>query len=186
MMEELSLHILDLMENSLAAGASLLELKIIEDPAANWMVIELTDNGKGMSEGEAEAALDPFFTTHTTRRVGLGLPLFKATAQQCGGSLTLISQPGKGTRVVVTLELSHIDRPPLGDIGATIASILSREEPPEVYYYHQRGKKAFEFSTSWLKDQLGDVLINLAPVLKWVQSHINEGLKALHGGEDGL
>ncbi|MCG0277480.1 MAG: ATP-binding protein [Thermanaeromonas sp.] len=183
MMEELALHILDIMENSLAAGASLLELTILEDPVANRMIIELTDNGRGMSEKERQAALDPFFTSRTTRRVGLGLSLLRATAEQCGGSLTLVSQPGKGTRVVVTLELNHIDRPPLGDMGATIASILSREDPPEVYYYHQRGKEAFEFSTSWLKEQLGDIPVNLAPVLKWVQSHIDEGLKALYGGE---
>lgn len=183
MMEELSLHILDIMENSLAAGASFLKLKIFEDPQDNRMVIELADNGRGMNEKERETALDPFFTTRTTRRVGLGLSLLRATAEQCGGSLTLVSQPGEGTRVVVTLELNHIDRPPLGDMGATIASILSREEPLEVYYYHQRGKEAFEFSTSRLKEHLGDIPLNLPPVLKWVQSHINEGLKALYGGE---
>lgn len=183
MMEELSLHILDLMENSLAAGADCIKLRIIEDPAGNRMVIELIDNGRGMSEKEAEAALDPFFTTRTTRRVGLGLPLFKATAQQCGGTLTLVSEPGQGTRVVAAMELKHIDRPPLGNMGATIAAILGREEPPELHYYHRRGPKSFKFSTPWLKKHLGDIPFNLAPVLEWVQSYINEELKGLHGGE---
>lgn len=181
MMEELALHILDLMENSLAAGADCIKLRIIEDLAGNRMVIELIDNGRGMSEKEAEAALDPFFTTRTTRRVGLGLPLFKATAQQCGGSLTLISRPGEGTRVVVTLQLNHIDRPPLGNMGATIAAILGREEPPELHYYHRRGEKVLEFSSSWLKKHLGNIPVNLAPVLEWVQSYINQELEELRG-----
>ncbi|MGB9783032.1 MAG: ATP-binding protein [Moorellaceae bacterium] len=186
MMEELSLHVLDLMENSLAAGASFLELRIIEDPRTNRMVLELTDNGKGMSEEEAQAALNPFFTTRTTRRVGLGLSLFKATAEQCGGTLSLTSRPGKGTRVVVTLELDHVDRPPLGNMGATIAAVLGREELGELRYYHRRGDEVFEFSTSWLKQHLGNTPFNLAPVLQWVENYINRGIRALHGGEESL
>lgn len=185
MMEELALHILDLMENSLAAGADRLVLDITEEPADNTMRIELLDNGRGMEEKAREMALDPFFTTRTTRRVGLGLPLFRATARQCGGDLFLISEPGKGTRVVVTLELNHIDRPPLGNMGATVAAVLGRKEQLELTYRHRRGQRVFEFSTSWLKKELGDVPLNLAPVLKWVEVYVNEGLKALYGGEGG-
>ncbi|MGI9950981.1 ATP-binding protein [Moorellaceae bacterium AZ2] len=185
-MEELALHLLDLMENSLAAGADRLELRIQEDLAANRMIIELMDDGRGMEEGEIEAALDPFFTTRASRRVGLGLPLFRATARQCGGDLTLSSRPGEGTRVVATFELNHIDRPPLGNMGATIAAVLGREVPVELYYRHQRGQEVFEFSTSRLREILGDIPFNLAPVLAWVRDFVNQGLQRLHGGEDDL
>ncbi|HBT47221.1 MAG TPA: ATP-binding protein [Peptococcaceae bacterium] len=185
-MEELALHLLDLMENSLAAGACRLELKIREDIAANLMAIELVDDGRGMEEGEIKAALDPFFTTRTSRRVGLGLSLFRATARQCGGDLTLSSRPGAGTRVAVIMELNHVDRPPLGDMGATIAAALARELPLELYYRHERDGKVFEFSSTRLKEILGDIPFNLAPVLTWVRDFVNGGLQKLYGGEDRL
>lgn len=183
-MEELALHILDLLENSLAAGAGRLELNITEDAAANRLIIEVADDGRGMNKEQAGAALDPFFTTRRTRRVGLGLPLLKSTAEQCEGSLTLASQPGKGTRVVATMALNHVDCPPLGNLGATIAAVLGGEEPPELLYRHRVNGKEFTFSTAWLKTHLGEVPLQMAPVLKWVQDYINRSITELHGGEN--
>jgi len=183
-MDELALHILDLLENALAAGAGHLELTIIEEAPADQLTIEVADDGRGMNEEQAGAALAPFFTTRRTRRIGLGLPLLKSTAEQCGGNLTLASQPGKGTRVTVTMALSHVDRPPLGNLGATIAAALGREEPPEFFYRHRVNGKEFTFSTAWLKTYLGEVPLQTAPVLKWVQDYINQSVSELHGGED--
>ncbi|CEP67939.1 Signal transduction histidine kinase, core [Moorella glycerini] len=182
-MEELALHILDLLENALAAGARQILITIEEDEDRDLLTIEVRDDGRGMGAETLQKALDPFYTTRTTRKVGLGLPLFQATAAQCGGNVTLESQPGQGTRVVATMKLSHPDLPPLGDMGATIAAALSREEPVELVYYHRRGPKEFHFSSAWLQLHLGEVPLNCGPVLDWVQRYINKGLAELYGGE---
>ncbi|SMB98922.1 Histidine kinase-, DNA gyrase B-, and HSP90-like ATPase [Thermanaeromonas toyohensis ToBE] len=184
-MEELALHILDLMENSLAAGASVLELHIVEDKDAGQVYIELKDNGRGMKKEEAQGCLDPFFTTRKTRRVGLGLPLFRATAEACGGFLEVKSCPGEGTRVFVAMQLNHVDCPPLGDMGATIAAILSREEPVEIWYLHRVNEKEFTFSSKEVKTILGEIPLNLAPVLRWIKDYINEGLRRLQMEVEG-
>lgn len=124
-MKDLSMHILDIVENSTRAGASLVTIEITEDTAKNLMSIAITDNGKGMTEEQMARALDPFFTTKTKRsHVGLGLPLLKNTAEQCGGNLLLESSPGKGTMVRATMILDHIDRPPLGDLNETLGVIM--------------------------------------------------------------
>lgn len=181
-MDELALYILDLLENALTDGATRLELSIGEDPETNLLTVELVDNGRGMAPDQVRRATSAFYTTRTTRRVGLGLSLLKALAEQCGGTLALASEPGKGTRVLVTMRLDHLDRPPLGDMGASIAAALSRDVPPDLVYRHRRGTREFFFSSSWLKEFLGDVPVNLAPVLAWVKDYINDGLKKLAGG----
>ena len=104
-MEELALHVLDLAQNSLAAGATLVIIIINEDTMANRLTIGIEDNGRGMESEFVVQVLDPFTTTRTTRRVGLGLPLLFMTARQCGGDLTIDSEPGRGTKVTATFEL---------------------------------------------------------------------------------
>lgn len=183
-MEELALHILDLLENALAAGARLIIVNIIEDTERGVITIEVEDDGRGIEAEALAQILDPFYTTRKTRKLGLGLPLFQATAAQCGGDLTLESRPGEGTRVVATLKLGHPDLPPLGDMGATIAAALSSEQEADIIYRHRRGQKEFQFSSSWLKLHLGEVPLNCGPVLDWVRRYINKGLAELYGGED--
>ncbi|BCV21973.1 ATP-binding protein [Moorella sp. Hama-1] len=182
-MEELALHLLDLLENALAAGARHILITIEEDEKGDRLTITVQDDGRGMGTEALQKALDPFYTTRNTRKVGLGLSLFQATATQCDGALSLDSQPGQGTRAVATMRLSHPDLPPLGDMGATIATALSREEPVELVYHHRRGSREFKFSSAWLQLHLGEIPLNCGPVLDWVQRYINKGLAELYGGD---
>ncbi|MGI9860201.1 ATP-binding protein [Moorella naiadis] len=183
-MEELALHLLDLLENALAAGARHILITIVEDAEGDRLTITVQDDGRGMGAAARQRAMDPFYTTRTTRKVGLGLSLFQATATQCDGALSLTSQPGQGTRVVATMRLSHPDLPPLGDMGATVAAALSREEPVEIVYQHRRGGREFQFSSAWLQLHLGEIPLNCGPVLDWVQRYINKGLAELYGGDE--
>jgi len=140
-MEDLSLHLLDIMENSIAASASRIELTIAEDTLGDLLSLEIRDNGKGMDAEAQSKALDPFYTTRTTRRVGLGLPLLAQAARQSGGTFELISEPGKGTTVKVAFQLSHPDMKPLGDIAETLRTILvSRPELDLRFRYTQDSK----------------------------------------------
>ena len=153
-MEDLSLHILDLVENSIEAGASKVEIKIREDTKADWLTIEIIDNGKGMTEEVLKQALNPFFTTKTVRRVGLGLSLFKDAAQEAGGDFDIQSRLGKGTRLKATFQLNHVDRKPMGDMIKTILTlIVGHPEIRYVYRYQKNGQiKRFD-SASLFKGQ---------------------------------
>lgn len=173
-MRELSLHILDALENSLEAGATVVDLIIEEDTAADQLAITIQDNGRGMNKTQLDRVFDPFFTTRSTRHVGLGIPLFKAAAERCGGSLTVVSQPGEGTILRVTFEHSHIDRAPLGDVrGTLLAFILA--EACDVHYVHRVDGREFEFDTTDIRTELGDAPLTHPMVRKWLQEFIAEG-----------
>jgi hypothetical protein len=132
-MPDLSMHILDIVENSTRAGAKEVSLAIVEDNKANRMTIIIIDDGNGMTEEELKRALDPFYTTKKERRkVGLGLPMLRETAEQAGGNLKVTSAPGKGTEVRATMVLNHIDRPPLGDINETLKIVIATN--PDVIF----------------------------------------------------
>ena len=122
-MKELSLHVLDLVENSVAAGAKRIDVSIDEDVVADRLVIAISDDGAGMPEDLARKATDPFVTTRTTRRVGMGLALLSEAAEQAGGQFTLVSTPGAGTRIISEFQLSNIDRAPLGRVEDTLAAV---------------------------------------------------------------
>ncbi len=124
-MEDLSLHILDIVENSVAAASTEVGIRIVEETPKDRLLLEISDNGRGMSREMQSEALDPFFTTRTTRRVGLGLPLLVQAARESGGTLELHSAPERGTIVSAEFQLSHPDRKPLGDLAATLRAILA-------------------------------------------------------------
>jgi len=173
-MRELSLHILDAMENSLEAGATLIEVTIEENLAADWLTIIVRDNGRGISQEQLGHVPDPFFTTRSTRHVGLGLPLFKAAAERCNGSLTITSQLGKGTTLQATFQHSHIDRAPLGDIvGTLLAIILSRS--CDVHYVHRVDGLEFAFHTADMRAELGEIPLTHPVVRRWLEEFISEG-----------
>ena len=113
-MRELSLNVLDIAQNSLSAGATLVEITVTEETAADRLIIAIGDNGRGMTPEQVRRVSDPFYTTRTTRKVGMGIPLFRMAAEMAGGSLDIDSVPGEGTRVTAAFGLSHIDRMPLG------------------------------------------------------------------------
>jgi hypothetical protein len=136
-MEDLSLHILDVVENSITAGAREVGILIDEDNAENRLSLEITDNGKGMDEEMRSKVLDPFFTTRTTRRVGLGLPLLAEAARQSGGGLELDSAPGRGTTVRAVFQIGHPDLKPLGDVASTLGAILAGRPELELKFVHR-------------------------------------------------
>jgi anti-sigma regulatory factor (Ser/Thr protein kinase) len=155
-MEELSLHILDIVENSIAAGARWVRIRVREDRPANVLRVEIADNGRGMSAAERHQALDPFFTTRTTRRVGLGLALFEQAAHAAGGEVTIESRPGAGTTVTATFQYDHLDRQPLGDMAGTLLSLAAGHPEVEFSYSHWSAGGEIRFSTREVTAQLGD------------------------------
>ncbi|MCX7706798.1 MAG: ATP-binding protein, partial [Anaerolineae bacterium] len=144
-MRELSLHILDALQNSLEAGATLVELTVDEDLAADRLTIVIRDNGRGMDEATLARVTDPFFTTRKTRHVGLGIPLFKAATERCNGDFVITSAPGKGTTLEATFQHSHIDRAPLGDMVGTLLSFILGGTC-DVRYVHRRRQENKETS----------------------------------------
>jgi anti-sigma regulatory factor (Ser/Thr protein kinase) len=178
---ELALHILDVVENSLAAGARHITIMIDEDLAADRLTIRVVDDGRGMDRETAQRALDPFYTTRTTRHVGLGLPLFKAAAERCKGSLRLESAPGQGTTVTAEFRHSHIDRAPLGDLPATLLGLLLSDRPAEIRYVHRLNGNEFVFDTQEVRGALGaDVPLTHPAVRDWMRSFLSEGEAELH------
>ncbi|HEY8345422.1 MAG TPA: ATP-binding protein [Bacillota bacterium] len=174
-MKELSLHILDLAQNSLRAGADLIEVIITERTSEDRMTIEIRDNGKGMTTEELERVFDPFYTTRKTRRIGLGLPLFQAAAVRCGGDVTVHSQCGVGTRIIATFQLSHWDKPPLGEISETIVSLIVANPGVSFVYLHQREHHTFTFDTRELCMVLKEVPLTAPAVVEYMRKYINEG-----------
>jgi len=140
-MQDLSLHILDVVENSIAASANWIKISIVEDTLRDLLSLEIADNGKGMDRETQQKALNPFFTTRTTRRVGLGLPLLAQAARESNGSFELDSQPGRGTTVRAVFRLSHPDRKPLGDIAETLLTILSGRPELDLKFEYKRDSK---------------------------------------------
>jgi anti-sigma regulatory factor (Ser/Thr protein kinase) len=159
-MEELSLHILDLVENCIAAGAQCVEIRVCENRQEDLLSIEIADDGSGMSERVLETATDPFFTTRTTRRVGLGLPLFEQAAKMAGGELRIESRPGAGTKVTGVFKHSHLDRQPLGDMTGTLLSLVVGNPQIEFTYIHRTDDSEIAFSAGEIRAQLGGLPIN--------------------------
>ncbi len=178
-MNELSLHILDIINNSVKAGASLVLVNITEDISADLLTIIIEDNGCGMDKEFLEKVLDPFKTSRTTRKVGLGLSLFLAAAQQTGGGLTVTSQKGVGTKVTATFGYRHIDRQPLGDVASTITTVLSGNSSIDLVYTHIVDEKSFTADTREIKKILDGVDITTPEIIMWIKDYINEGVNDL-------
>ncbi len=179
-MKELSLHILDVLENAVEAGASRIEVRIDEDGETDSMVIEINDNGRGMDKDLIERVLNPFYTSRRTRHVGLGLPLFLEAARRCDGDLTLQSERGKGTRVRATFRRSHIDRAPLGDMPSALLAILLSERPVDLDYIHKVNREEFRFDSSEVRKELEEIPLTHPKVRGWLLQVLREGEADLH------
>jgi hypothetical protein len=175
-MEDLSLHILDIVENSLMAGAKLVSVIIEEDPGPDVMSITVADDGRGMEPEFLARVTDPFVTTRTTRRVGLGLSLMQANARAWGGDLTVHSQPGQGTTVKVWFQRRHIDRPPLGDWPRTLFGLILTRQEVDFRYCHRVGEQEFELDTRELKAELGPEALADAQVVALLRGQVREVL----------
>ena len=185
-MRELSLHILDVVENGLAAGASCIRVRIDEDTGTDLLRIEITDNGKGMDKELIEKVFDPFYTTRKTRHVGLGLPLFREAARRCDGDLILQSETGKGTTVMSTFRLSHVDRAPLGDMPSALMAVLLSEHPVDLFYVHRIGSLKFELDTAEIRRELGDVPLCHPKIRDWLFRELCEGEASLRPSAESV
>lgn len=181
MLEELSLNILDIAQNSIAAGASLVVISLTEDDAADSLVISVEDNGKGMTPEMLEKVQDPFVTTRTTRRFGLGISFFKEAAEITGGNLELVSTPGVGTTITATFVKSHIDRQPIGDLTGTIIALVTLNTQIDFDVNYKVNDNEFNFSTKEVKEMLGDDADLSDPqIATFLTEYISEHIENLH------
>ena len=156
-----------------------MEIRVEEDITADRMVIGIVDDGCGMDEERAMRALDPFFTTKTVRRVGLGLPLLSEACRMSNGDMEVQSCPGKGTRVKATFQHSHIDRKPLGNIRDTLVTLMTGHPRVELLYEHRKGDKIFSLDTREIKADLGDIPLDAPQVVSALRTLIQSGLEEL-------
>jgi anti-sigma regulatory factor (Ser/Thr protein kinase) len=180
-LRELALHILDIAENSVSAKADTIQIEVEEDHAADRLRISIIDNGAGMSPEMAAKVIDPFTTSRTTRKVGLGIPLLKAAAESCEGELTLQSTLGQGTCVKVEFQHSHIDRMPLGNLASTLLTLVVGS--PEVHWifrYTVDGQ-TFTFDDQPVKATLEDIPLSEPAVLAYLRETIETGIQSLNG-----
>ncbi|MFM8424314.1 MAG: ATP-binding protein [Chloroflexota bacterium] len=183
-MREIALHLLDIAENSVAAGSRNIQIDVVEDLQNDLLKVSVTDDGRGMDVETAKRVLDPFYTTRTTRKVGLGIPLLKLAAEQTEGGLSLGTEPGKGTRIEAFFRHGHIDRMPLGDVGTTFLTLLiSYPHIHWLFNYQMTIKegsmKSFELDDEEIKSVLGDTPLTEPDVLKILRGMIEEGIEAL-------
>lgn len=179
-MEELSLNILDIAQNSVAAGASLVEIRVMtESGPPSRTVIEIADDGNGMSEELLAQVTDPFVTTRSTRRLGLGLPFFKEAAEQTGGSFSIVSKLGEGTRVTAVFDPNHIDMQPLGDLTGTLTSLILLNPGMDFTLNYGIDQRVFFFSTREVREQLGpEVELNHPDVMTFLTEYLTEQMEA--------
>ena len=175
-MQDFSLHILDLAENSITAGAKRIEIRIDEDSSKDLLTIEIADDGRGMSREMASRALDPFVTTRTTRKVGLGLSLFAQAARACKGEVSIDSEPGRGTKLTGTFQASHIDRKPWGNMVDTLITLIAGNPGISFYYQHRRDDHSYSIDTEVISKELGEVPVSDPRVIRLIRGDLEEGL----------
>ncbi len=179
-MRELSLNILDIAQNSISAGAPLITIEVNENTAQHTLLIGVYDNGKGMSEEQVKSVIDPFFTTRTTRKVGMGIPLFKMAAEQTGGKLEIKSELGVGTEVRAYFKTDSVDFTPLGDVASTIQMLITMNTDRDFVYKHTVNEKEFVCDTRQIKEILGDVPLDTYEVSQWLKDFITENTEVLY------
>jgi hypothetical protein len=173
---------MDIAENSVAAGATEVHISVVEDRAKNLLRVSIRDNGRGIPEDRLDQVLDPFYTTRTTRRVGLGLSLFREASRRCDGKFRLQSKEGKGTEVSASFRLDHIDLAPLGDMASSMTSLIMGNPLVDFTYAHERDGKGFQIDTREIKGRLEEVPITHPEVIQTIGESIRESLQDLKTG----
>jgi len=183
MMDELSLNILDIAQNSISAEATLIEIDVEEDDNSNSIVISVKDNGKGMSEDFLKEVENPFITTRSTRSIGLGISFLKEAAEMTGGSIKIKSKLGEGTTITASFEKSHIDRQPIGDLTGTIVVLVSLNPKIDFNVRYAVNGNEFVFSTQEVRVLLGDdAELNQPAIVSFLTEYIREHIENLSGG----
>ncbi len=175
-MEDISLHILDIAENSIRADAKIIEIVLTRDTEHDFLRVEVIDDGGGMDAVTLARVRDPFFTTKR-KKTGLGIPLLAQAAEQTGGKVTVDSESGKGTRVLVTFGLRHVDRPAIGNMPETVITLIAGHPDREYIYEEREGERSFRFDTRELKAELDGVPITEPAVLTAIRDMLKENTK---------
>lgn len=182
-MRELALNILDIAENSLAAGAKLIEITLLFSIPKDSMRISVRDDGCGMDEETLQKVTDPFTTSRTTRKVGMGLPLFKYSAESAGGSFSVASRKGEGTEVCADYRISHIDRMPLGDFGGVALQLVTMNPRVDFRFFVSDGERGGVLDTREVREVLGEEIPLDAPEVRaFLKEYIQENLVDIIGG----
>ncbi|MBC8534452.1 ATP-binding protein [Yeguia hominis] len=181
-MQELSLNVLDIAQNAVRAEATEIQITVSENLIRDLLTIVIADNGCGMTPEQVRRVTDPFYTTRTTRKVGLGVPFFKMAAEMAGGTFSIVSQPGTGTTVTATFQRSHIDRMPLGDMPQTICCLMCMNEAINFVYTYQFNEKVFTVSSAELKAVLDGVPLSNPQVMQFINEFLQEHMDALENG----
>ena len=178
-MRELSLNVMDVAQNSVRAEASVVRITVTESDKEDRLTIVIADNGCGMTDEQVQQVIDPFFTTRTTRKVGLGVPLFKLSAEQTGGSFDIQSEKGVGTTTTASYVKSHVDMTPLGDINSTVKILIPCNPDLDFVYTCTTDNGSFTLDTRELREVLGDVSLDTPDVLEWIQDYLEENTKKI-------
>lgn len=181
-MKELSMNILDILHNSVHASPKNIYLTILEDSSKDLLQFTVKDDGKGMSQEYAAKVFDPFTTSSSTKNVGLGLPFLKIQCEMCNGSAHLTSKEGLGTEVEFSFQLSHVDRPPMGDLAGTLTIMFTMHHNISFHFKYCKDNNCFELSTDELKSLMQDVPLQHPKVAKGIEEYINSNLTELQGG----
>ena len=173
-MRELSLNVLDIVQNSITANANLIEIELIEEINNDILKINIFDNGKGMTDEQIKSVTDPFYTTRTTRKIGLGIPLFKMAAEMSGGSFKIESTVGSGTKIYTSYIYSSIDRMPVGNINETVSMLIRMNPDIDFVYTHIFNEKSYSLDTRELREQLENVPLDTPEVIDWINDYLTE------------
>ena len=173
-MRELSLNVLDIVQNSITAKATLIKIELIENINNDILKINIFDNGKGMTDEQIKSVTDPFYTTRTTRKIGLGIPLFKMAAEMSGGSFKIESIVGVGTKIFTSYIHSSIDRMPVGNINKTVSMLIQMNPDIDFVYTHTFNEKSYSLDTRELREQLEDVPLDTPDVIEWINDYLKE------------
>ncbi len=182
MMTEISLNVLDVAQNSIRAEASLVEIGVAADTAKDTLTIVIKDNGCGMTEEQVKHVTDPFFTTRTTRKVGLGVPFYKFAAESSGGSFNIASEKGIGTTVTAMFGLSNIDRMPLGDMTSTIHTLITLNKDIDFLYTYNIDGREFTLDTREFREILGNVPFDEPEISVYIKDYLRENKDEVDNG----
>lgn len=180
MMKEFSMHILDIAQNSIVAGATKISIELKEETENNLFYFSVADNGKGMSQEFIQKVRNPFTTSRTTRKVGLGIPMLEQTCVQCGGRLDIESEVGEGTKITASMEYANIDRPPLGNMPETLYILILMNQQVTFHYYHKYDSREYVLDMAEVREVLGDLPLDELSVAGWLKENIEDGFESLY------
>lgn len=173
------MHILDIVQNSISAGATLVTLTVDESPAEDLLTIAVGDNGRGMTPEQVSRLADPFFTSRTTRRVGMGIPLLMDSARQSGGDVRIESEPGKGTEVTAVFGYSNIDRPPLGDVANALMLLVSSNPDLDFLFTYRYDGEEYLFNTADVREIFGEDALENLTIIRNLEKMIKDNMREI-------